>query len=130
MPPQDIDRLLKGRFAVINLWRPIVTAIDTPLAIADATTSPRSSIIPSNLVYPHRVGEVASFAYDPTVAWYYTSNQTPEESYLIKTFESDPDKGGFVPHAAFSDPTAPVGAPPRESIEVRVLVCWEEEAKL
>ncbi|KAJ3312971.1 hypothetical protein HDU93_004936, partial [Gonapodya sp. JEL0774] len=40
MPPQDIDRLLKGRFAVINLWRPIVTAIDTPLAIADATTSP------------------------------------------------------------------------------------------
>ncbi|KAJ3305475.1 hypothetical protein HDU93_006300, partial [Gonapodya sp. JEL0774] len=117
MPPQDVDRLLQGRFAVINLWRPIVTAIDTPLALADYTTSPRSSIVAQNLVYPHRVGEIAGFEYDPKVAWYYTSNQTPEEAYLIKTFESDWSKAGFVPHSAFSDPTAPSGAPPRESIE-------------
>jgi hypothetical protein len=32
----------------------------------------------------------------------------------------------FVPHAAFMDPTIPAGAPPRESIELRTLVFYEE----
>ncbi|KXS21814.1 hypothetical protein M427DRAFT_40635 [Gonapodya prolifera JEL478] len=133
IPEADSERLLNGRFAIINLWRPIRTVVDAPLAVADAITSPRSEIIAQSLVYPHRVGETAAFKYNPNVQFYYVSRQTPEEPLLIKTFEKAEDKAGFVPHSAFFDPTAPPNAPERESIEVRVLVLWEDgndQAKL
>ena len=45
------------------------------------------------------------------------------EALLLKCFDSETDgRARFAPHGAFTDPTAPADAPPRESIEVRTLV--------
>jgi hypothetical protein len=45
------------------------------------------------------------------------------EALLLKCFDSKTDgRARFAPHSAFSDPTAPSDAAPRESIEVRTLV--------
>ena len=54
-------------------------------------------------------------------------HMTREEALLIKCFDSAVDgRARFVPHAAFMDPTTPAEAPPRESIELRTLVFYEE----
>ncbi|KAI9004991.1 hypothetical protein DFJ74DRAFT_612543, partial [Hyaloraphidium curvatum] len=139
LSPEEADRLTKGRFVIINLWRPIRTVVSYPLCLADATTAPYEDLITQDLVYPHRVGETGVFAHKPGRKFYYTSNQRIDEAYVLKTFESDPVqyrvRGGrvlmypkFAPHGAFRDPQAPEDAPPRESLEVRVLVFFEDDA--
>ncbi len=50
-----------------------------------------------------------------------------DEAVLIKGYDSATDgRARFTPHSAFEDPTTPVGAPPRESIEVRTLAFFED----
>ena len=44
---------------------------------------------------------------------------------VFKVFDSDPDAGvWFTTHTAFTDPTSPVDAAPRESIEMRALAFY------
>ena len=122
--PDEAEELLKGRVQVINLWRPIKGPLqDSPLAVCDATTIRADDLVPSDLVYPHRVGETYSVKYNPTHRWYYVPQMRTDEALLLKC--SDTSTGvpaRFTPHSAFTDPTAPADAPPRESIEVRTLV--------
>lgn len=122
--PDDAGELLKGRVQVINLWRPIKGPLeDSPLAVCDATTISLDDLVPSDLVYPHRVGETYSVKYNPSHRWYYVPRMRTDEALLLKcsdTATSVPAR--FTPHSAFTDPTAPADASPRESIEVRVLV--------
>ena len=122
--PDEAEELLKGRVQVINLWRPIKGPLqDSPLAVCDATTIHSDDLVPSDLVYPHRVGETYSVKYNPTHRWYYVPQMQTDEALLLKC--SDTSTGvpaRFTPHSAFTDPTAAADAPPRESIEVRTLV--------
>ena len=122
--PDEAEELLKGRVQVINLWRPIKGPLqDSPLAVCDATTIRADDLVPSDLVYPHRVGETYSVKYNPAHRWYYVPQMRTDEALLLKC--SDTSTGvpaRFTPHSAFTDPTAPADAPPRESIEVRTLV--------
>jgi hypothetical protein len=47
----------------------------------------------------------------------------PDEVLLLKCYDSETDgRARFTPHSAFTDPTTPADAPPRESIEPRTLV--------
>ena len=41
-------------------------------------------------------------------------------------YDKKEDGPRFVFHTAFDDPTSEVGAPDRESIEIRAIVCFEE----
>jgi hypothetical protein len=51
----------------------------------------------------------------------------PDEAFLIKCYDSKTDgRARFAPHTAFTDPTSPANAPPRESIELRTLVFHPE----
>ena len=46
-----------------------------------------------------------------------------DEALLLKCYDSATDgRTRFAPHTAFTDPTTPADAPPRESIELRTLV--------
>lgn len=122
--PDEAEELLKGRVQVINVWRPIKgPLLDSPLAVCDATSVGADQLVPSDLVYPHRVGETYSVTYDPAHRWYYVPRMRTDEALLLKcsdTLSTVPAR--FTPHSAFIDPTAPADAPPRESIEVRTLV--------
>ncbi len=122
--PDEAEELLKGRVQVINLWRPIgVPAYDHPLAFADARSVPFEDYVPTDLIYPNRVGETYSVRYRPDHRWYYVPHLRPDEALLIKCYDSAEDgRARFVPHTAFDDPTTPPDAPPRESIEIRSLV--------
>ncbi|KAJ5366202.1 hypothetical protein N7541_000143 [Penicillium brevicompactum] len=120
--PEDAPELLKGRYQIINVWRPIKTILKDPLAVADAHSVPDSDLIPVKLIYPNREGETYSVKPDPNIKWYYRYGQTPDLVTLIKCFDSKTDgRARRVPHTAFSNPET-VNEAPRESIEVRALV--------
>ncbi|WP_149535484.1 CmcJ/NvfI family oxidoreductase [Siccirubricoccus phaeus] len=128
--PEEAEELLKGRVQVVNLWRPIRgPVLDSPLAFADARSFPFEDYVPTDLVYPHRVGETYSVRYNPAHRWFYVPALQRDEALLIKCYDSETDgRARFVAHTAFVDPTTPADAPPRESIELRTLVFHKPRA--
>ncbi len=122
--PGEAEQLLRGRVQIINVWRPIRGPLrDTPLAVCDARTVKPEQLIPSDLVYKHRVGETYGVTFDPQHRWFYVPEMEADEALLLKCYDSKTDgRARFAPHTAFIDPTTPAGAPPRESIEIRALV--------
>lgn len=122
--PDEADRLLKGRVQIINLWRPIRGPVrDAPLAMCDATTVAPDDLVASDLIYPNRRGETYAVTFNPTHRWFYVPGMEVDEVLLLKCYDSATDgRTRFGPHTAFTDPTTPADAPPRESIELRTLV--------
>jgi hypothetical protein len=122
--PNEAERLLGGRVQIINVWRPIRGPLwDTPLAVCDARTVRPEQLVASDLVYANRIGETYSVIFDPEHRWYYAPQMRADEALLLKCYDSRTDgRARFAPHSAFTDPTAPPDAPPRESIEIRALV--------
>lgn len=121
--PDEAEELLKGRFAVVQVWRPIRNPVQRePLAIADARSIGTKELFPSSRVYPDRVGEVYHCAFNPEHRWYYFPNMQRYEAVVFKTFDSSRDgRARWTAHTAFDDPNSPEDAPPRESIEMRTL---------
>jgi len=120
----DAEKLLRGRVQVINLWRPIRGPLrDAPLAVCDASTVAAGDLVPSDLVYRDRLGEIYSVTFNPAHRWFYAPYMRPDEALLLKCYDTHTDgRARFVPHTSFTDPTTPPDAPPRESIELRTLV--------
>lgn len=125
---EDASDLLRRRFSVINVWRPIRGPVqDAPLALADAQSVEAADFVATDLLYPDRTGEIYYVKFNPSHRWFYASAMRAHEVMLIKCFDSAVDgRARFVPHAAFMDPTTPAGAPPRESVELRTLVFYDE----
>ena len=124
--PDEAPALLKRRFAVINVWRPIQGPIqDSPLAVTDARTVADRDLVATDLVYPDRTGEIYYVQFNPAHKWFYAPAMRDDEVMLIKCYDSLEDgRARFVPHSAFADPTTPPNAPPRQSIELRTLVFY------
>ncbi|HUL08497.1 MAG TPA: CmcJ/NvfI family oxidoreductase [Candidatus Acidoferrum sp.] len=127
--PDEAEELLKHRFAIINVWRPLRRTVeDKPLGLLDARTLAPQDLIATDLVYPDRVGETYAVAYNPAHRWFYYPRQRPDEAVLLKCYDSKQDgRARFPAHSAFDDPTARPDAPPRESIEIRTLVFFPPE---
>src|SRR5271163_3122245 len=127
--PEEADRLLKNRFAEINVWRAIRGPIESsPLALCDARSLGADDIVPTDLVYRERVGETLGFLYNPKHRWYYFPRLERNEAILLKCYDSKDDgRARFTAHTSFEDPSSAPNAAPRESIEVRALVFWPPE---
>jgi hypothetical protein len=119
----DADALLKNRFAVINVWKPIVgPVLESPLGVCDARSIAMADFRKQDLIYRNRVGEVYALAYSPNHRWLYFPRMAANEAMLLKCYDSDSNRTQFTAHGAFDDPTSAADAPARESIEVRTLV--------
>ena len=154
LPPTDAPTLLRNRFQIINLWRPIGnSALDWPLALCDyKSVDATQDTFPLALIYPDREAEAMIMKHNPNHKWKYLRSMTPDEIVLIKwsvpsfslslsqersyslgispppsSFDSlkDGSVALFSPHTGFQDPTTPADAPPRESIELRALVFYD-----
>jgi hypothetical protein len=127
--PEEADRLLRNRFAEINVWRAIRGPIESsPLALCDARSLRPDDVVPCDLVYRERVGETYGFTYNPMHRWYYFPRMERNEAILLKCYDSKDDgRARFTAHTSFDDPSSPPNAAPRESIEVRALVFWAPE---
>src|ERR1700676_149830 len=124
--PEAADRLLKNRFAEINVWRAIRGPIESsPLALCDARSLGTEDIVPIDLVYRDRVGEIYGFLHNPKHRWYYFPRMERSEPILLKCYDSmDDGRARFTAHTSFEDPNSSPNAAPRESIEVRALLFW------
>ena len=120
--PSEAPELLKGRYQIINVWRPIKTILKDPLGVAEANSVKEEELVPVKLIYPDREGETYSVRLSEGHKWHYLNQQTPGEVLLIKCFDSKVDgRARRVPHSAFIDEERE-GEATRESIEVRALV--------
>ncbi|KAI3327249.1 hypothetical protein HD806DRAFT_387732 [Xylariaceae sp. AK1471] len=168
LPADEVDELLKHRFQLINVWRPIGhAASDHPLAVIDWRSTVPEDFTPVDLLYPERKrvdsvmgsdddddrgkeakakvvdcsstegyearGETMGVRANVNHRFYYVKDMTPDEVLLLKCYDSwgqgEPSGKGLAvrtPHTAFVDPDTPKDAKPRQSIEVRALVFYEE----
>lgn len=120
--PEEADRLLQGRYRIINVWRPLNGPVESfPLAFADSSTVPDSDMIGVQHRYPERTGETAAVRYNDQHKWWYWSGVENDERILLQCYDSAAPNNR-VPHSAFVDPRSTNDSKLRESIEVRALV--------
>ncbi len=120
---EEAEALLRGRFAIIQVWRPINHPVEShPLAICDAQTVKPETLVVNERRYPGRIGQTYGITYDPGQRWYWFPHMQPDEALVFKVYESLKDgRARWTAHTAFIDPTSPPHARPRESIEIRTL---------
>ena len=125
----EAEELLKHRFGIVNVWRPIRGPVqDSPLALCDAQSFTDNDLVASDLVYAHVRGETSRVAYNPAHRWYYFSEMQTDEVLFIRVHDSANDgRARLSFHTSFDNPLT-LGAPPRESIEVRTLVFFPPSA--
>ena len=119
----EAEALLDGRFAIIQVWRPINHPVEShPLAICDARTIKPEHLVVNERRYQDRTGQTFAITHDPGERWYWFPHMRPDEALVFKTYESVKDgRARWTAHTAFEDPTSPPHARPRESIEIRTL---------
>jgi hypothetical protein len=121
--PDEADVLLRGGFAIVQVWRPINHPVETaPLAICDARSIAKDDFVISERRYPNRIGQTYAVTYNPDHRWYWLPHMRPEEALVFKVYDSAKDgRARWSAHTAFDDPASPPHARPRESIEIRTL---------
>ncbi|KAF4830515.1 Aspirochlorine biosynthesis protein N [Colletotrichum tropicale] len=113
-PAEQSAQLLKGRFQIVNVWRPIQhVALDTPLAVLDWRTTAPTDLVKVDLLYPQHSenqpdvlpvveessspvgydvrGEQYVVSPNKDHQFYYVKEMTPDEVLLVKCFDSRSD---------------------------------------
>lgn len=118
LPEDEAEELLRGRYQIINVWRPIENpASDFPLAVIDWRSTSPADFIPVDLMYPKRPdsamddddrgkeklpdattygstegyeprGETLSVAPNSQHQFWYYKDMTPDEVMLLKCYDS------------------------------------------
>ncbi|KAI9845859.1 MAG: hypothetical protein M1830_007489, partial [Pleopsidium flavum] len=65
LPAAEADTLLRGRYRIINVWRPLNGPVQSfPLAFADSATVADDDLVPIEHRYPDRSGETAGVKFN------------------------------------------------------------------
>lgn len=118
LPADEAEQLLKGRYQIINVWRPIQnSASDFPLAVIDWRSTSRADFVPLDLMYPKRPdsamddddrgkekcpddsqlfstegyeprGETMAVAPNEQHRFHYVKDMTPDEVMMLKCYDS------------------------------------------
>ena len=143
----------------MNVWQPIIRKVERdPLAFCDFQTIDENDFrtvvanlpppgageygnVSKNLSHKQRAEyssngdnaaryEVTNMAHNPNQRWYYASDMTPEEAWVFKIFDSKNDgTAKCAVHSSFPLNSQKDSGPPRESIELRCFVFWDNEEK-
>lgn len=122
--PKEADELVKKRYQIINIWRPIETILKDPIAVADASSVPDADLIGADMTEDGYKGESWVVKYSPQHLWHYKNMMRPEDVLLIKCFDSDESVARRSLHSAFED-LEHRDKQSRQSIEVRCLVLYD-----
>lgn len=132
----EAEKFSKTRWGIINVWRPIAPVHRDPLGVCDARSCSEDDLRTVFVQLPSQGDgskvsrgdgfEVFNVAHNPAHKWYYASEMKPDEVLMIKCFDSKKDgRARRTPHTAFQTEKDYGG--PRQSIEVRCLVFWEDQ---
>lgn len=132
-PEEEVEELLKGRYQIINVWRPIGhPASDFPLAVVDWRSTKPEDFVKVDLLYPKRPedddgddrgketvpnskhnnstdgyevkGETYGVAPNENHKFFYMKDMTPEEAMFIKCFDSRSQSVGGIQGVAGMTP--------------------------
>lgn len=120
-------RLCSASNELNSVWKPLRGPLnDWPLAVCD-TKSVNASVDyePTDLLFPQHVTENFQVHHSPNFKWYYLSDQTEDEMIVFKQSDTDKHSSPGVAHSSFFNPNTGVNEPPRESIEARALVFYD-----
>ncbi|TGJ79779.1 hypothetical protein E0Z10_g8983 [Xylaria hypoxylon] len=118
----DVVRLLKRRFRIINVWKPLSKVENWPLALCDSASVDFQDLIATDTVRRKYVGETFYSTFNPKQLWYYLSNQKRDEVAMLKIYDSNESATArFNLHSSFCLPDAE-GWGERESFEIRAFV--------
>ncbi|KAJ5702880.1 hypothetical protein N7488_010428 [Penicillium malachiteum] len=121
--PEEAQALLKGRYRIINVWKPLNGKVETmPLAFTTAASVAASDLIEIERRYPDFTGATMGLKHWENHKWLYWSLVGNYERILLGCFDDKEGVAQRTPHAAFRDPRSTPQAKLRESIEVRTLV--------
>lgn len=129
LSPEDAEARLKHRYAIFNVWRAFSPPPqDVPLALCDArSVAPadiQNCILTLNRFGEDITWENTAYRHNPNHRWFYCSDMTRDEAFVFRSFDTAVER--HVPHTAFEDLSCPSGAPPRASLEIRILAFWED----
>jgi len=127
--PRENGRSVR-RYAHYNVWRVFTPPPqDIPLAVCDARSVSTSDLVDADLITdapgkPESSIVLVLLRYNPHHRWWYYSKMGRDEVLVFKSYDSDPDQPGQVPHSAFKNPACPPGIASRASIEMRATAFW------
>ncbi|KAH7075922.1 hypothetical protein BKA63DRAFT_533480 [Paraphoma chrysanthemicola] len=122
--PDEAEEVVKRRYQIINVWRPIETILKDPIAVADAKTVPDEDLVEADMTENDFLGKQWVVRHNPSHRWYYKHRMTPQDVLLIKCFDSDTIVARRALHSAFEDAAYREEAS-RQSIEVRCIVLYD-----
>jgi len=119
---------LRGKYMIFNAWRSISDkgpVKNWPLAVLDCTSlATPEDCISINTYYEKFSAQhyILGNANKHRHRWVYFPNMEKNELLVFTQYDSDPKATARQTfHSSFKDPTSPVDAPIRESVEVRLL---------
>ncbi len=118
-------------FAWFNTWQPFDNEVrKNPLAVIDASTLAGDDVVDYYYTgFKNRPGATlersAMPVHNPAHRFYYVSRMATDELLFIKQLDTRAGVARACPHTSFDDPTSPPEAPPRHSIEVRMLATFQ-----
>ncbi len=120
-----------SRAAIYNVWRVFSKPPqDFPLAVCDVRTvsiaDEKNALAVLDLPGEDDPFSSVTTVYHPNPAnqWFYFSNMTVDEALIFKAFDTAPERPQRVPHSSFANSLAGSDAPPRCSIEARILAFY------
>ncbi|KAF1916698.1 hypothetical protein BDU57DRAFT_574865 [Ampelomyces quisqualis] len=122
--PDEADELVKKRYQIVNIWRPIATILKDPIAVADARTVADDDLVEADMTENDFPGKQWVVRHNPEHQWHYKYRMTRQDVLLIKCFDSKTSVARRALHSAFED-AAHRDEESRQSIEVRCLVLYD-----
>jgi len=114
-------------YAWFNTWQPFDNpAIHNPMAFLDWSSLPADDVIDYFYTGRNKDSLVAAPVYNPDHIWRYVPEMTPDEILLFKQMDGRPGRSVYCPHTSFDNPVAPKDAPPRRSIETRLVAVFRD----
>ncbi|GAW13449.1 hypothetical protein ANO14919_028350 [Xylariales sp. No.14919] len=135
LPAEDITAIENGKahFRIINVWKPVFRPVkDYPITAAEFRSLRATDLVPVRQVSSDYVGETYVAKYRDGQRFWYWSDMTPDDVFLIQCFDSEEQSpesvalGGLqhaqCAHGSFRLADDMDESCTRESIEVRCLV--------
>ena len=122
----DIRNYSNSEFAWFNTWQPFDHTVErNPLAVVDASTVTAEDVLDYYYTGYGQKGKSAMPIRDPAHRFYYVPRMKTDEVLLLKQLDSRPGLSMLCPHTSFDDVTSPSDAPPRRSVEVRMMAIFD-----
>lgn len=119
---KDLQNYQDAEYAWFNSWQPFDFTVEkNPLCVLDARTLADGDIL--EYLYTANEKEFRSSmpVWNPNHQFYYVSQMQTSEILLVKQLETRNVTAKYCPHSSFEIPNPPKDAPPRRSIEVRMM---------